>query len=75
MVPLPLLNERLDGLSDGCHPWMESLDMVLGYGYGVLVSVGGRHCEAAGAVDTVFFVHKTKRSSVYLLLVPCDWKQ
>jgi hypothetical protein len=47
----------------------------LGYGYGVLLSVRGRHCEAAGAVDAVFFVHRARKSSVNLLLAPYDSNQ
>jgi len=71
-MPLPLNDERLDGLSGGCHVRMDSLDMVLGYGYGVIPSVGSRHCEAAGAVNAVFFVHRFKKSCINLLLVSCD---
>lgn len=67
-MPLPLLNERLDGLSGGCHIWMDSPDMVLGYGYGVLLSVGSSHGEAAGAVNAVFFGHRPKRSCFYLMI-------
>jgi hypothetical protein len=49
--------------------------MVLGYGYGVLLSMRSRHCEAAGAVDAVFFVHREKKGSVNLLLSSRDSNQ
>ena len=74
-MPLPLNDERLDGLSVGCHVGVDSLNMALGHGYGVLPSVGGRHGEAADTVYAVFFVHGGKKGCVYLLLVPDDLNQ
>ena len=74
-MPLPLNDERLDGLSVGCHVRVDSLNVALGHVYGVLPSVGGRHGEAADTVYAVFFGHGVKKSFVYLLLVPDDLNQ